>query len=165
MWQYEFFLTQCICYLLIKVRCEPRKNWYWQTWSMKMGKIDLFCIFLTICVWLDIKLVESETNETQNDRYIHSYSKLHDTKYIIKECYLKARYVNGFYAFLYLDSWSKCIFDQRRLNMVQDFWRCAILVRQLKFVQLKTLRWWWVSTVVAYGKHVFKYKSRTLLAK
>ena len=32
---------------------------------MKMGKIDLFSIFLTICVWLDIKLVGSETNQTQ----------------------------------------------------------------------------------------------------
>ena len=33
---------------------------------MKMGKIDVFCIFLTICVWLDIKRVESETNETES---------------------------------------------------------------------------------------------------
>ena len=53
-----------ICWY-IKVRRKPRKNWYWQTWSMKMGKIDLFCIFLTICVWLDIRLVDSETNETE----------------------------------------------------------------------------------------------------
>ena len=50
------------------------------------------------------KTIDFAFNETQNDRYIQSYSTLRDAKYIIKECYVKERYVNGFCAFLYIHS-------------------------------------------------------------